>query len=110
MLVRPSLESMASQAPAVVVALGYQLRRSSGDALAHGVPFLVKLPFAPWIELQVGSNGYTVSDTARYFDDLVAGAKLHLADQTASRPSLAVTASVSVPTVAQRGYVRTYDL
>lgn len=90
------------------IEVGYQVRRVSGE-LDHGTPVLVKLPVAPVLELQLGTNGYTRTDTASYVDNVVAGAKLHLADQTARRPSFAVTASISVPTPAQRGYARVYD-
>jgi hypothetical protein len=109
---RPTVTCTAELAPpgTVELELGYQLKRSGG-AFQHGTPFLLKLPVEPWLELQLGSNGYTYASAAmRYFDDLVAGAKLHLADQGARRPSLAVTTSVSVPTASQRGYTRTYDL
>ncbi len=64
----------------------------------------LKLPLAHWIEVQLGGNGYTIAPSAHYFDDIVAGVKLHVADQTTRAPSLAVTASVGVPTVAQLGY------
>ncbi len=94
----------------VEIEVGYQLHRTFDGANQHGTPFLAKLPLAHWIEVHLGSNGYTYSETASYFDDIYTGSKVHLADQTAHLPSLAVTTWVFVPTVAQRGYVRTYDL
>jgi hypothetical protein len=61
------------------------------------------------VAVQLGSDGYTRTDTARYVDDVVAGVKLHVVDQAARAPALAITASASIPTAAQRGYVRTFD-
>jgi hypothetical protein len=102
-----------------IVAPG-QLEVEAGGAYAHGdslsqvtFPFLVKLSVATWLQLQVGSNGYTLVRTdphANYFDNLFAGPKLHLVDQGDILPSLAVSAQVSVPTFAADGYVRNTDL
>jgi hypothetical protein len=90
--------------------IGGQLRWQDGGGTQLTTPFLAKLPLAHWLEVQLGTNGYTRADAASYVDNVVGGAKLHLLDQTAARPSVAVTASVAVPTLAQRGYVRAYDL
>ena len=89
--------------------LGYQLTLPSASPNVQTSPFLAKLPVAHWLELQVGTNGFTATDHARYVDNAVAGAKFHLLDQSATSPSLAVTASISVPTVAEMGYVQVYD-
>lgn len=81
------------------IEVGDQLRRG-GDQTSNATPFLVKLPLATWLELQLGGNGLVYASGATgstYVDDLIAGAKLHLADQTHLRPSLAVTLAVGVP-------------
>jgi hypothetical protein len=109
---RPTLACTADLAApgALEVELGYQLHHAGG-ASTHSIPVLVKLPLAHWIEVWLGSNGPTYTDADhRFVDDVYAGAKLHLVDQTAHRPSLAVTITPSVPLPAQRGYSRGYDL
>src|SRR5262249_15049422 len=40
---------------------GYLYRRAAGGAVQRTWPFLIKLTVAPWVQLQVGSNGYTAS-------------------------------------------------
>ena len=108
---RPTVTCTADLAPpgTLEIELGYQLRLPEAGATQQSVPVLAKLPLRKWLELQLGTNGFTRAGPARYVDNLVLGAKLHLRDQTATWPSLAVTVSASVPTVAQRGYVRAYD-
>jgi hypothetical protein len=76
------------------------------------LPFLVKQTFTPLFQLQVGSNGYTASRgdaPARYFDNVYVGPKLHLVDQGAIMPSLAITALASFPMPEQDGYARHDD-
>jgi hypothetical protein len=73
---------------------------------------LAKLTLLPWAQLQVGSNGYSLSRgdiPAQYLDDVTAGVKLHLADQTETTPSLSLSGTASIPTFRVDGYVRTYD-
>ncbi len=110
---QPTLACTADLAPpgTVEIELGYQPRDQSGGPTVHQLPFLLKLPLASWIEVQLASNGYTyISADARYFDNVVTGAKFHLADQTSQRPSLAVTTTFAIPSPPQRGYTRAYDL
>jgi hypothetical protein len=106
---RPTVTCTADLAPpgTLELELGDQLRRASGT-YQDTTPFLAKLPLSSALELQLGSNGFTYSSDARYFDNMVMGAKVHFVDQSSRRPSLAVTASVSVPTASQRGYERIY--
>jgi hypothetical protein len=93
------------------------LFRSLGPAASRtrqwSLPFLAKLTMARWIQLQLGSSGYTAARGAApeaYFDDVVAGAKLHLLDQGDRAPSVSLSGSISVPTFrGQTGYIRTYD-
>jgi hypothetical protein len=76
-------------------------------------PFLLKQTFLSWLQLQVGSNGYTLlrdGIQAQYLDNVVIGPKLHLVDQGKLAPSLAVSAEVSVPTFDATGYNRYIDL
>jgi hypothetical protein len=78
-------------------------------------PFLAKLTLARWVQLQVGSNGYTVTRVARggipaqFQDDITLGLKLHLLDQSEYAPAVALSGTASIPTVAGEGYLRTYD-
>ncbi len=110
---RPTVTCTADLAPpgTLEIELGDQLRRvDNGGALEETTPFLVKLPLAHWVEVQLGGNGYTVAPGAHYFDNATVGAKLHVVDQGGQRPSLALTVTASIPTVAQRGYTRSYEL
>jgi len=57
-------------------------------------------------------NGFTTirgAAPAQYLDNVGAGVKVHLQDQCAIGPSLAVTALVSVPTFPSESHLRTYD-
>jgi hypothetical protein len=74
-----------------------------GDQTAWAFPFLLKQTFTKLLQLQAGSNGYTMIQPSsngpvqRYVDNLVVGPKLHLLDQTAVTPSFAVSAQASLP-------------
>lgn len=110
---RPTLGCTADFAlPGVLeVELGYQLRRAAG-AFQHVAPVFAKLTLAHWIQLQAGSDvTYAPGPPlTRYVDNISLLAKLHLVDQTARRPSLALSVGVAIPTASQPGYTRTYDL
>src|SRR5580700_10377762 len=72
---------------------GMLFRRLDG-ARQWSFPFLAKLTLATFAQLQIGSNGYTTQfdgEPARYFDDLIAGVKLHLVDQRSAVPSLSIS-------------------
>jgi hypothetical protein len=102
-----------------IVAPG-EFELEAGGAYAHGdalsqwtFPFLLKLSVAKWLQIQVGSNGYTLVRTdphANFLDNIFVGPKLHLVDQHGAVPSLAVSVQVSIPTFAADGYVRNTDL
>jgi hypothetical protein len=90
---------------------GFFSRNEAGDRVLS-FPFLLKQTFTPLLQLQVGSNGYTVArggSPANYFDNVFVGPKLHLKDQADFWPSLAITAQLSAPTVAASGYARYYN-
>lgn len=91
---------------------GMLFRRLAG-AEQWSFPFLAKLTLATFAQLQVGSNGYTTQfdgDPARYFDDLIAGVKLHLVDQRSAVPSLSISGAVGVPVLEQQeGYTPSND-
>jgi hypothetical protein len=112
---RPTIACTADLVPpgTFEIEAGYLYRAAAGGATQRTFPVLLKLTLTPWLQLQVGSNGYTVAQgdvPARFLDDVVLGLKLHLADQVGARPALALSAAVSVPTPAgQEGYLRTYD-
>ena len=92
---------------------GALTRRFADHAQQLSDPFLAKLTLTTWVQLQVGSNGYTNEQgkvPARYFDNVYGGPKFHLSDQTAKLPSVSFSFAASLPTVAQEGYVRGDDL
>jgi hypothetical protein len=96
------------------------LELEGGASYAHGgplsqwtFPLLLKQTVTAWLQIQIGSNGYTLIRTEPrddYFDNLFVGPKFHLTDQARFLPSLSLSAEVSIPTFAQNGYVRTTDL
>lgn len=110
---RPTIACTAELVPpgAFEFEAGYLYRRLGGERQVS-FPVLFKLTFAPWIQLQVGSNGYTSMEgpsSSRYFDDVTAGAKVNVLDQGKLRPAVSFSLAAGVPTVAESGYVRTYD-
>jgi hypothetical protein len=88
--------------------------RSLGGGLKQfAVPFLAKLTAMPWLQLQVGSNGYTYEhgpDGVTYFDDVDLGAKFHLVDQSGLRPSLSASFAVAVPSDDMADHAEDYAL
>jgi hypothetical protein len=111
---RPTIACTADFVPPGVVELesGYLYRRLGNGADQSSLPLLFKLTLLEWIQLQLGSNGPTVASApseARYLDDITAGLKIHLLDQTAHLPSLSISATASIPTFQATGYTRTYD-
>ncbi len=86
---------------------------ASGAAHVLSFPVLLKQTFTPLVQLQVGSNGYTIVDatpSVRYLDNVYFGPKLHLLDQGDAWPSLALSAQLSLPTFAAAGYTRADDV
>jgi hypothetical protein len=96
----------------VEVEVGSQLSGVARGDRELAFPLLLKLTFTRLLQLQVGSNGYTTIAgpvPVHYFDNVILGPKLHLLDQGDIRPSLAITAQLSLPTVAERGYEQIDD-
>ncbi len=92
---------------------GSVYRSLNGSAQEASFPFLLKLTMARWIQLQVGSNGYTALHgpaEARYLDNVAAGLKFHLVDQARWIPSISLSFTASVPTWVQDGYSRADDV
>jgi hypothetical protein len=112
---RPTIACTADFVPpgTFEVEAGYLYKRAATGDTQRSSPLLLKLTLATWLQAQVGTNGYTVAQgemPARFLDDVIVGLKFHLADQTATRPSLALSGAVSLPTfTGQEGYSRTYD-
>jgi hypothetical protein len=86
------------------VEAGYSFQGNTALA-TRNFPFLLKQTITKMLQLQVGSNGLTLMEPlsppgARtlYFDNILAGAKLHLLDQGRLSPSIAITALVGIPT------------
>jgi hypothetical protein len=102
---RPTIACTADIVPpgAVEVEAG-SLTRILGPDRQVTFPFLAKLTLAEWVQVQIGSNGYTSQqgpDGARYFDNVIVGAKLHLVDQGDYRPSVSLSAAASLPVGSQ---------
>ena len=112
---RPTIACTADVVPpgTFEVETGVLFRRIDGGARQLTVPFLLKQTLTETVQVQVGSNGYSIIEgdvPAQYLDDVVVGPKVHLPDQTRSRPSLAFSVELSIPTLRQVGYLRTYDV
>ncbi len=85
---------------------------ANGGAHVVSVPFLLKQSFTHLLQLQVGSNGYTLVDSTprvHYLDNVFFGPKLHLHDQGDLWPSLAFSAQVGLTAFAATGYARHDD-
>jgi hypothetical protein len=116
---RPTIACTADIVPPGTVdleagALFRSLGRGSSPSASRQwtFPFLAKLTLEPWVQLQVGSNGFTAATGLApqdFFDDVVVGPKFHLLDQTQWAPSLSFSGELSIPTFRGQGYVRTYD-
>ena len=90
---------------AVEIEAGY-ITRDLGGVRQLSFPFLVKLSLSRWLQLQVGSNGFTslaAAPALRYFDNVGTGAKVHFVDQGAYLPSVSVSATASLPAASQDG-------
>lgn len=93
--------------------VGYLFRKLHDPALQHSLPILAKLTLAHWVQLQIGGNGPTFANApvpSRFVDDLVAGLKFHLADQSRRAPSFSWSVALSSPISSAPGFVRSYDL
>ncbi len=105
---RPTVSCTADLAPpgTLEVEVGYNFQGNSAFA-SRSFPFLLKQTLSKMLQLQVGSNGLTALEphapplaSTVYFDNVIAGAKLHLLDQGRLSPSIAVTALIGIPTYA----------
>jgi hypothetical protein len=89
------------------------LFRRLGIARQWTFPFLAKLTLTSFMQLQLGSNGYTTQFDgvpARYFDNVSPGVKFHLVDQGPVLPSLSISGSVGVPIIEhQQGFIPADD-
>jgi hypothetical protein len=105
---RPTISCTADiVAPgAFEVEAGASYSKLGGEDKLWAFPILLKQSFTTWLQVQVGSNGYTVLKSSpglpigRHVDNLVVGPKLHLLDQGDIAPSLALTAQASLPVFA----------
>jgi hypothetical protein len=89
------------------------LFRRLGSTRQWTFPFLAKLTLTSFMQLQVGSNGYTTQfdgAPARYFDNVSPGVKFHLLDQGLVLPSLSLSGAVGVPVIEhQQGFIPADD-
>jgi len=102
---RPTIACTADLVPAgffEVETGGFYSRLGGGGRLLDD-PVLLKQTILPFLQLQVGSNGYTVTESSpraaaiHYFDDVIVGPKFHLVYQSTYVPSLSVSAQSSLP-------------
>jgi hypothetical protein len=94
------------------VEAGSLSRRSRALGDSWSTPLLLKQTVTPELQLQLGENGFTLARgkvRALYLDDVAIGPKIVLHRQTEALPALSVSGSLSIPTAAGRGYLRTYD-
>ena len=111
---RPTIACTADIVPpgSVEIEMGYLFRKLRAPILQHSVPILAKLTLAEWVQLQIGGNGPTFANAtvpARYLDDIVAGFKFHLSDQSKFEPSFSWSVELSSPVSSAPGFIRTYD-
>jgi hypothetical protein len=99
---RPTISCIADLATpgTLEVEAGYNYARTASYFETRSFPFLLKLTLSKLLQLQAGANGLTVTTSTTFFDDVLLGVKLHLADQGKVAPSIAITALVGVPTSA----------
>jgi hypothetical protein len=102
---RPTVSCTADlAAPGTLEAeIGGFFSKLGADDRLLSFPFLLKQTLTEALQLQVGSNGYTVTrggsevPNERHWDNLVLGPKLHVFDQTTSLPSIAFSVQASFP-------------
>jgi hypothetical protein len=94
---RPTVACTADIVPpgAVELELGYAARLST-VAWQSGVPLLLKLTVARWLQLQIATTG-NVAGAGATFSSVAPGLKLHLQDQSGALPSVSVAAALSIP-------------
>jgi hypothetical protein len=112
---RPTIACTADLVPpgSLELEVGYLFRKLNGSTNQHSVPILAKFTLAEWVQLLVGGNGPTFANApvpTRYFDDIVAGFKFHVADQSRFVPSLSWSLELSSPISSAPGFIPTYDL
>jgi hypothetical protein len=111
---RPTVSCTAElAAPGTLeVEAGAQSSRASDGSRTVTFPFLFKQTLTPWLEAQLGSNGYTANVgrvSARYLDNLAIGTKLNVLHQGKVAPAISMTALASFPTFERPGYARFVD-
>ncbi len=94
------------------VEAGVLYRRIDANGRQWTFPLLLKQTLTKAVQLQVGSNGYSIAKgdvPQQFLDDVTVGPKLHLLDQGDVLPSVSLSAIASIPTFRGEGYLRTYD-
>jgi hypothetical protein len=86
------------------VEVGAYAASLGGGQRLWAYPLLLKQTFTPWLQWQLGTNGFTVvrdsraSYSERRIDNVATGPKVHLVDQGDIAPSIALTVQGSLPT------------
>ena len=85
--------------------------RGHGSGFQSSTPVILKLSVTDAWQLQVGTNGFVHEQaTAAYVDDVVVAVKYRLTEQDGSRPAMAISVGLGIPTPgAQLGYQPGYD-
>jgi hypothetical protein len=102
---RPTIACTADLVPpgSFEVEIGGFSSKLGAEGRFFDIPVLLKQTVVPFLQLQVGSNGYTTTESsprataAHYFDNVIFGPKFHLVDQSTFVPSLALSAQSSLP-------------
>ena len=82
------------------------------DGITFTTPLLVKYSLSHAVQFQLGGNMLDAVRTplrTTYLDNVVGTLKMHIVDQSAKRPALALSGGLSVPTFRADGYNRAWD-
>ncbi len=113
---RPTIACTAEIVPGGAIELesGYLGRRARGDGgITHTEQSLLKVSLTDWLQLQSLSNYVWLRrphEGSRYLDGITNGAKLVLAEQSATMPALSISGLFGMPTSSSPlREVSTYD-
>ncbi len=110
---RPTIACTADLVPAgdLEIESGVASKRTrTGFALT--TPLLAKYSVSHALQVQLGGNMLSAVRTdvrSTYLDNMIGALKLHVVDQSARMPAIALSAGFGVPTFRALGYTRAYD-
>lgn len=99
---RPTVACTADIVPPGMfeIEMGYQLRKTQLDT-GHSLPFVLKFSMFQWLQLQIGGGGLSFRGDDIHFEDLYAGFKFRLIEQTDVLPSFGFSAMLGSPVRAE---------